>query len=122
MMSNLKSRFTFLDSSSKETQKLPEQVALVEEKLIQLQTLIMESDQSRRGQEQERELNERFRSMTMRLHQQEELLNTLSSKVAEANSIRGKADPAESEVGPTFDVSSQVKLQMMEHRLNAMQQ
>ena len=68
-------------------------------------------------------MNERFRSVTMRIHQQEESLLELTKKI-EANKAMQKAEPInpspKAAKASEPDVESAVKLQMLEHRLNGM--
>ena len=65
-------------------------------------------------------MNDRFRSLTMRIHQTEEQLAELVKKFeaekAQPQVEASKPATAQSEV----DVESKVKLQMLEHRLNGM--
>ena len=68
-------------------------------------------------------MNERFRSVTMRIHQQEESLLELTKKI-EANKAMQKVEhinpsPKAAKASEP-DVESAVKLQMLEHRLNGM--
>ena len=71
MMSNLKSKFSFLDPASNESEQrtLPSQVAMLEEKFAQISKMVMDQDGMKgRAQETDREVDERLKSMTMRLH------------------------------------------------------
>ena len=61
----------------------------------------------------DRDTDERLKSMTMRIHQTEELLTN------QKNRQTFTGDPGSE---PPLDVSNQVKVQMIDHRLNSVQQ
>ena len=69
-----------------------------------------------RGNEIEKETDERLKSLTMRIHQTEELVTNMK----QANSATVPTGDPANESAP--DVSHQVKVQMLEHRLNGLQQ
>ena len=71
MMSNLKSKFSFLDPASNEEEQrsIPSQVAMLEEKFSQISKMVMDQEgMHNRTQAADREVDERLKSMTMRLH------------------------------------------------------